>query len=171
MGGRGESFGHAREALFDHIGTRRPPAVAATSDTDEIACTAFGYLRGLNDRSLSLEFRFRTGNREWYPYGLLAGCRFDPSAGLLLKFTGDLVTLVLIRGSNLDVPVGQGSVDLIERGLERHRVVWIKEMNKDELRIGGDREPTVDRIEVAEFESQEDLRKWLQKTAPVFVRS
>lgn len=143
---------------------------AKDRDEGEQSCLAFGYLRGMHERALNLEFRFRNGNREWFSYALLATCRFNPSVGVLLKFTGDVVTLVLVRGSNLDLPVHSGAVDLIERGLERHRVLWVREMDQNELRMAGEREPTVDRIDVAEFESQEDLNAWLAKTAPAFAR-
>ena len=137
---------------------------------EEESCAAFGYLRGLRDGALAVEFRYRDGNREWFAYNLLASWQFNPSAGLLLKFTGDVVTLVLIRGSNLDALVGEGAVNLTDRGLQRHRILWMREMDEEELRRVGQGGPTIDRIEVAEFESQEELRKWLTKTAPAFVR-
>ena len=139
-------------------------------DDEEVSCGAFGYLRGLHERSLTLELRFKTGDREAYPYGLLASVRFNPSAGILLKLTSDVVTLIFIKGSNLDLPVHLGAVDLIERGLERHRVTYIREMDEHELRKAGEREPTIDRIEVAECESQEEIREWLGKTAAAFLR-
>ena len=63
----------------------------------------------------------------------------------------------------------QGTADLVE-GLERQRVVWVAEMGEDELRRAGDREPTVDQIEVAEFESHDALKEWVSKKAPAFVR-
>ena len=138
--------------------------------SEEESCPAFGYLRGIRDRALALEFRYRDGNSEWFPYSWLGPWRFDPSVGLLLKFTGDVVTLVLIRGSNLDALVGQGAVNLTDRGLQRHRILWVREMDEQELRRVGQSGPTIDRIEVAEFESQEELREWLTKAAPEFVR-
>src|SRR5689334_16966173 len=55
---------------------------------------------------------------------------YNPSVGLVLKFTGDAVTLVLIRGSNLDMHVN-GAVNLTEWGLQQHRIVWVKEMDDD----------------------------------------
>jgi len=137
---------------------------------EEESCPAFGYLRGNRDRALAVEFRYRDGNREWFPYSCLGPWRFDPSVGLLLKFTGDVVTLVLIRGSNLDALVGQGTVNLTDRGLQRHRILWVREMDELELRRVGEGGPTIDRIEVAEFESQEEIREWLKKVAPAFVR-
>ena len=59
----------------------------------------------------------------------------QPSEGLLLKFSGDLVYLVLIRGSNLDKPLNEGSINLTHAGLQRLRVLWIREMTEEE--IGG----------------------------------
>jgi hypothetical protein len=43
-------------------------------------------------------------------------------------------------------------------------------MDEHELRAAGDREPTVDRIEVAECESQDQVREFLDKAAPAFLR-
>src|SRR6516225_8872751 len=67
----------------------------------EAECGAFGYLRGIRDQSAAVEFRFRDGNSMWFPYNWLGTWQFNPSEGLLLKFSGDLVYLVLIKGSNL----------------------------------------------------------------------
>ncbi len=105
------------------------------SPSEEGSCPAFGFLRGLNARALAVEFRSRTGNSCWFAYSCLVWWRFNPSAGLLLKFaTGDGVSLVLIHGSNLDAPVGGGSVILTNRGLQRHRILWVREMDEDEWR-------------------------------------
>ena len=65
--------------------------------------------------------------------------QFNPSAGLLLKFTGDVVTLVLIRGSNLDALVKDGAINLTDRGFQRHRIIWVREMDEEELRKVGER--------------------------------
>jgi hypothetical protein len=43
-------------------------------------------------------------------------------------------------------------------------------MDETELRRAGDKESTIDRIEVTEFETREDILVWLEQTAPVFVR-
>src|SRR5271168_286462 len=103
------------------------------SEGEEGECPAFGYLRGLNARALAVEFRFRDGNSEWHSYSLLSSWRHNPSVGLLLKFTGDVVTLVFIRGSNLDALVNQ-AVNLTDRGFQRHRITFVREMDEDELR-------------------------------------
>src|SRR6516164_4036869 len=138
-------------------------------DGGEAACPAFGYLRGIRDEGASVEFRFRDGNSTWFPYGWLGPWKYNPSEGLLLKFSGDLVYLVLIRGSNLDKPLNEGAINLTTGGLQRHRVVWIREMSEEDIRQVGESGPTIDRIEVGEFESQAALKEWLTKNAPAFL--
>jgi hypothetical protein len=145
------------------------PARGQAQETDEEACRAFGYLRGLQDRALEVEFRLRDGTSESYPYSCLVSRHFDPSVGLLLKYTGDVVTLVLIRGSNLDTPVGR-TVNLTDRGFQRHRIVWVREMDEDELRRAGAGEPTIDGIDIAEFQTAEEQQEWLRRRAPAFLR-
>jgi hypothetical protein len=147
----------------------RPQLPAQPTESDEDECPAFGYLRGIRDRALAVEFRLRTGNREYFAYSHLASWRYNPSLGLLLKFTDDVLTLVLIRGSNLDALVN-GSINLIDRGLQRHRIVWVREMEEVELRRPEKGEPTIDRITITEFESNEKLQEWLKTNAVGFVR-
>jgi hypothetical protein len=77
--------------------------------------------------------------------------------------------VVLIRGSNLDQPLNEGSINLTRGGLQRHRVLWVREMTKEEIRRVGETGPTIDSIEVAEFESHDALKEWLSKKAPAFV--
>lgn len=138
-------------------------------DWGEGECAAFGYLRGIRDQSAALEFRFRDGNSVWFPYSWLGTWWFNPSEGLLLKFSGDLVYLVLIRGSNLDKPLKKGTIDLMHAGLQRHRVLWIREMSEEEIKKVGETGPTVDSIHVVEFESNAELKEWLGNTAPAFL--
>jgi hypothetical protein len=145
-------------------------ATKKEAEAEEVSCGAFGYLRGIRDRAAGLELRFRDGNTVWFPYGWMGPCRYDPSQGLLLKFSGDLVYLVLIRGSNLDLPLNDGHMNLTAGGLQRHRVVWIREMPKEDIKNVGETGPTIDSIEVGEFESHADLKEWLSKHAPAFVR-
>ena len=85
------------------------PKKEAEAEGVEASCGAFGYLRGIRDQSAAVEFRFRDGNSIWFPYSWLGNWQYNPSEGLLLKFSGDLVYLVLIRGSNLDRPLNEGS--------------------------------------------------------------
>jgi hypothetical protein len=141
-----------------------------SQNTDEDSCSAFGYLRGNHERALALEFRFRNGNRAWFPYSWLGPWQYHPSTGLLIKFTGDLVTLVLIRGSNLDMHLPQNAMNLTDRGLQRHRILWIREMEPEELRKTGEQAPTIDRIDIAEFATHEEMCEWLKSNGPAFLR-
>jgi hypothetical protein len=142
------------------------------TDTEggEAACRAFGYLRGIRDQSAAVEFRFRDGNSMWFPYSWMGTWQYNPSDGLLLKFSGDLVYLVLIRGSNLDRPLKEGAVTLTHAGFQRHRLLWVREMTEEEIRQVGETEPTIDSIEVAEFESHHALKEWLAEHGPAFLR-
>ena len=139
--------------------------------TEEASCAAFGYLRGIRDTSASVEFRLRDGNSLWFPYGWLGPWQFNPSEGLLLKFSGDVVYLVLIRGSNLDKPLADGSINLTHAGLQRNRVLWIREMSREEIDRVGESGPTIDSIEIEEFASQDALRSWIKTHAPAFARA
>jgi hypothetical protein len=96
--------------------------------------------------------------------------QYKPSDGLLLKFTGDLVYLVLIRGSNLDRPLNEGAINLTHAGLQRHRVLWVREMSADEIRQVGETGPTIDSIEVTEFENHSELNKCLGKHTPKILQ-
>jgi hypothetical protein len=157
----------ARHRHLDVL-NRLDDGAAGQEESDEQSCSAFGFLRGVRDRALALELRFANGNSDWLANSCLVSWRFNPSVGLMLKFTGDVVTLVLIRGSNLDALVND-SVDL-PHGIQRHRIMWVREMDKAETRQVGQAGPTIDKIEVAEFESQEEMREWLTKAAPSFLR-
>jgi len=141
------------------------------SEEVEIPHGAFGYLRGVPDHPGAVEFRLGDGTSAFFPYALLGPWRYDPSEGLLLlKFTGDLTYVVLIRGSNLDKPLNEGAINLTTGGLQRQKVVWIREMSKTDIQQVGNSGPTIDSIQVEEFESQTALKEWLSKNAPTFVR-
>jgi hypothetical protein len=161
----------ARSSLFAQAAARaqdeKPKEV---ENFEEDACPAFGYLRGLHDKAVMVEFRLHDGNRVFCPYSWLGPFIYNPSVGILLKFAGDTTTVVLLRGSNLDSPVRQNAVNLTDRGLQRHRITFVREMEEAELRRAGEGEPTVDRIDIAEFETHVELRAWLERHAPAFVR-
>ena len=59
---------------------------------------------------------------------------------------------------------------LMDRGLQRHRVTFFRKMDEDELRKTEENEPIIERIEMAECETQEEVQAWLKKTAPAFLR-
>ncbi len=153
--------------LAGHTGTSKNKD--DDGDAGEGSCAAFGFMRGIRDHATSIEFRFRDGNSAWFPYGWLGPWWYNPSEGLLLKFSGDLVYLVLIRGSNLDKPLNEGNIDLLHAGLQRHRVVWVREMSTEDIGKVGETGPTIDSINVVEFESNAELKEWLGKTAGGFV--
>jgi len=163
-----------QERLKGILHTDRPALPSTNKDGEaegaEASCGAFGYLRGIRDQATSVEFRFRSGNRRWLSYNWLGTWQYNPSEGLLLKFSGDLVYLVLIKGSNLDKPLNEGAINLTRGGLQRHRVLWLREMSEEEIRQVGETGPTIDSIEVAEFESHEALKEWLSKKAPAFMQ-
>lgn len=160
-----------RDRLKDLLNLEATPTSKKESEIErvEAKCEAFGYLRGLKDSSASVELRFRDGNSTWFSYGLLGSWQFNPSEGLLLKFSGDLVYLVLIRGSNLDKPLAEGAINLTHAGLQRHRVLWIREMTEEEIERVGESGPTIDSIEVGEFVTYEERREWLKNKAPAFL--
>jgi hypothetical protein len=147
-----------------------PPKHEMEAEELEASGGAFGYLRGIRDHASAVEFRFRDGNSRWFSYALLGTWQYNPSEGLLLKFSGDLVYLVLIRGSNLDLPLIDGGANLTSGGIQRHRVLWIREMTKEEIKNVGETGPTIDSINVMEFESHADLKEWLSKNAPGFLK-
>jgi hypothetical protein len=143
---------------------------AEPPDGGEASCPAFGYLRGIQDQATAVEFRFRSGNSVWFQYNCLGTWHFNPDEGLLLKFSGDVTYVVLIRGSALDKPLGDANIDLIRAGLQRHRVLWIREMSAEDIQQVGDNGPTIDSITVTEFESNAELKKWLGQYAPGFLQ-
>lgn len=149
--------------------TPTPPKKGSDDDTGISSCAAFGYLRGIRERADSIEIRSRDGNSTWFPYGWLGNWKFNPSEGLLLKFSGDLVYLVLIKGSNLDRPLTDSMINLTSAGLQRHRVLWVREMSEAEIQEVGESGPTIDSIQVAEFASHDDLKAWLTENAAAFL--
>jgi hypothetical protein len=169
MRGNDKMPAYMRDHL-SHVDSVIAKGDGAKTEGEEESCPAFGFLRGLDGRALMVEFRLRTGDSEWFAYSCLVSWRFNPSVGLLLKFTSDVASLVLIRGSNLDAPVGQGQVNLTDRGLQRHRIVFIREMDEDELQKVREGEPSIDGIDIGEFETVEEQREWLKARAPAFVR-
>ncbi len=152
-----------------------PAAYSLNPESDgeeaEASCVAFGYLRGIREQANAVEFRFRDGNSVFFPYSIMGSWKHNPSEGLLLKFSGDLVYLVLIRGSNLGQRLKEGAIDLIRGGLQRHRVLWLREMTDEDIKRVGETGPTIDSIEVAEFDSPAALKEWVIKKAPAFVKN
>lgn len=130
-------------------------AAVIEEDSDEESCLAFGFLRGIRERALSLELRFLNGNCQLFPYSWLGPVKYNPSVGILLKFVGDMIYLVLIEGSNLNAMM-KGGITLFDRGLHRQRVIWIREMSKRELDRVGKGETLVEHIRVVAYRPDEE---------------
>jgi hypothetical protein len=65
--------------------------------------------------------------------------------------------------------INESSINLTHGGLQRHRVLWLREMSEEGIRQVGETGPTIDSIEVAEFESHDALKQWLSKKASAFA--
>lgn len=86
---------------------------------------AFGWLRGVRDRSIMLELRRRDGNVVALGYSWLERVELDRSHGITLRFAGQTVR---IAGRNLNSPI-RPNIRLLD-GLIRHRVPWIQEADE-----------------------------------------
>src|SRR5262249_13403170 len=102
-------------------------------------------------------------NRLSFPYGWLGPAQYNPSAGILIRFVGDLVYFVLIEGSNLNLLVN-GAISLYDRGILRHRVTWVREMTRQELAKAGEGEVAAEGIRVVACRHDEEPQgaPWLE---------
>jgi hypothetical protein len=137
---------------------------------NDYTCSAYGFVRANGEELNSLELRLPENNSIWLPYQWLGIWQYNPSFGLLLRFSGDIIILVLVRGSNLDQPLNDGSLTLMRGGLQRQRILYLRQMTPDEIRQVGTKGPTISSIEIAEFTSKEAAREWQRKHAPGFLR-
>ena len=76
---------------------------------------------------------------------------------------GDLVYLVLLEGSNLNALVNE-AVSLYDRGIQRHRITWVREMTRQQAQQAADGEVTVEHIRVFSHRPDEEPQgvEWLQ---------
>ena len=83
---------------------------------------AFGYLRGMHDRALMLELRFKDGKRRALGYAWLHDAEFDPSEGITLYFGGK-------EGEDCrpQPQCGRAAERRLFAAILRHRVPWIQE--------------------------------------------
>jgi hypothetical protein len=105
---------------------------------------AFGYLRGVRDRALMLEIRFKDGRRRALGYAWLHDVEFDPSAGMTLHFGGRKVK---ITGRNLNREL-KPSICLFD-AIVRHRVPWVQEAAAPAAMQAAREDLVVDRIEIS----------------------
>lgn len=110
--------------ILDRYSSGRITADEPHSTDEESAedLGSFGYLRGIRDRAIMLELRFRTGDVEAFPYTALSRVSFSRSDGITLHFGG---TTVRITGQHLDAEV-RPNVRLLSAIL-RQRVMWVGE--------------------------------------------
>jgi len=112
-------------SLLEKYASHRPaePASAAPADAEGLDdLGAFGFLRGVRDRSIMLELKHKDGRVSAFGYAWLDHVEFDPSEGITLHFGGRIIK---ITGRNLNAEV-QPNVRLLDAIL-RHRVPWIRE--------------------------------------------
>lgn len=137
--------------MSDNVLSRFAPRLAASAATAAEAADldgeedrlAFGYLRGVKERSLMLEARLKDGRIVALSYALLDRATFDPDGSIALRFTGQEVR---IRGLRLNEPAANGLrlFDLILR----HRLVWVREASRADAFQRPASEPLIESIEL-----------------------
>ena len=105
-------------------------------------CGAFGWLRDSKERAYMLEIRRKDGNITALGYAWLERCEFNPSEGITLRFTGQVVRLV---GRNLNREM-RPHLKLFE-GLVRHRIPWIQEADEPTAMTAGKQATVIESIE------------------------
>jgi hypothetical protein len=103
---------------------------------------AFGWLRGIRDRAVSLELRKKDGNILAVSYGYIEKAEFDPSEGITLSVSGQKLR---IKGRNLNGEV-RPTVRLFE-GIARQRVPWVQETDESDNAEPADKATLIDSIQ------------------------
>jgi hypothetical protein len=102
--------------------------------SEEEAERFFGFVTGVQDRAPNIEFRKANGAWPFREYSYLLGGEHVHAGEFVLRFaSGERVT---VRGRHL-----RGMYEKILR----HRVVWLREGDQDE--VAADGEPFVDEID------------------------
>ncbi|QOJ14827.1 MAG: hypothetical protein HRU75_09320 [Planctomycetia bacterium] len=114
-----------------------PPTDAETADD----LGAFGWLRGIRDRAVSLELRRCDGNILAVSYGYIEKAEFDPSEGITLSVSGQKLR---IKGRNLNAEV-RPTVRLFE-GIARQRVPWVCEASHADSLADEERMTVIDSL-------------------------
>jgi hypothetical protein len=104
---------------------------------------AFAFMRGVHDRALMLELRFKDGKRRALAYAWLHEVEFDPSNGITLHFGTKKVRII---GQNLNAEA-RPNVRLFD-ALARHRVPWIQEASGAASWTADRAATTIDEIKV-----------------------
>ncbi|HEX4054701.1 MAG TPA: hypothetical protein VHX86_10590 [Tepidisphaeraceae bacterium] len=98
------------------------PDPESDSDGTEDVGGAFGWVRGVRDRAISLELRKKDGTILAINYSWIERFEFEPSEGITLYAGGKKLT---IKGRNLNAET-RPLIRLFS-GLCRHRVPWVVE--------------------------------------------
>jgi hypothetical protein len=117
-----------------------PESDADSDSTDNFG--AFGWLRGVRDRAISLELRKKCGNILAINYGFIDRVEFEPSEGIAIYSSGQKIR---IRGRNLNTEA-RPLVRLFE-GICRQRVPWIVEVDRIADLKAGQTATVIERIE------------------------
>jgi hypothetical protein len=104
---------------------------------------AFGWLRGMKERALFLEFRSKDGNVFALGYTWLEKISFNPSDGITLRFTGQTIRIV---GRNLNAEARPNVVLL--NGLLRHKVPWIQQADSATAMLADRQAVVIERIDL-----------------------
>jgi hypothetical protein len=131
--------------LLEKYTITRPEEAAKPDEQEETSedLGAFGYLRGVRDRALMLEIRFKDGRRRALGYAWLHDVEFDPSVGMTLHFGSRKVKII---GRNLNREIS--SSHYLFDAIVRHRVPWIKEADAPAAMQAARDDLVVDAIEV-----------------------
>lgn len=109
--------------LQKYTNTKPTDSAAASVEVENLDdLGAFGFLRGVRDRSIMLELQHKDGRVSAFGYAWLDHVEFNPSVGITLYFGGRVIK---ITGRNLNAEA-RPNVRLVEAIL-RHRVPWIRE--------------------------------------------
>lgn len=124
--------------------TNRDRGIAAAlpeADAPEADLGCFGWLRGIRERAVSLEFRKKDGRVLAIGYAWIDRLEYDPDNGITLHAAGKTVRL---EGAGLNHEARPG-VRLFE-GITRHRVTWVRECNHNQHLETADRAVQIDAI-------------------------
>jgi hypothetical protein len=103
---------------------------------------AFGWLRGVQDRAVSLELRRKGGDILAIGYSWIERVQFDPSEGITLHCGKQTIRF---RGRNLNSEI-RPQVRLFE-GICWHRVPWLVEADRPADLAAGNGGTVIERIE------------------------
>lgn len=111
--------------LLEKYASRPLDALAGEPEEDAEDLGAFGFLRGMQTRSLFVELRKRDGESMAVASSFIDRIHFDPSEGITLHCGSRTIS---ISGKNLNKEI-RPNVTLFQ-GLTRARVPWIAETDQ-----------------------------------------